>query len=197
MDSKAIEEKILNAAFRVVDKYTISGTRMHLIADEARMVQSNLHYYFKTKQDLMLALLRYIQKSFSDNRQTELEQSPKTLEGQLGGFFQQKKDIITKTPEYDRVQYDFWNLGQVDKDVNQCFFESYDIWRKHISQIITLYDPLIPEEQVWLVTCVMVSMMMGASLQYLNAPGLFDLDAYFQTCLDMVVRYVEPDKKES
>lgn len=44
MDSRVIEEKILNAAFHVVDRYTISGTRMHLIAEEAKMVQSNLHY---------------------------------------------------------------------------------------------------------------------------------------------------------
>ena len=69
MDSRAVEEKILNAAFRVVDRHTISGTRMHLIAEEAKMVQSNLHYYFKTKQDLMLALLRYLQQNFSESRQ--------------------------------------------------------------------------------------------------------------------------------
>ena len=43
MDSRAVEEKILNAAFRVVDRHTISGTRMHLIAEEAKMVQSKLH----------------------------------------------------------------------------------------------------------------------------------------------------------
>lgn len=190
MDSRAVEEKILNAAFKVVDRHTISGTRMHLIAEEAKMVQSNLHYYFKTKQDLMLALLRYLQEHFSGDRQAVLNKAPETLEGQITGFFRQKKDIITRTPEYDRVQYDFWNLGQVDEEVNRCFFESYDIWRKHIAQVICLYAPELPEEKAWLATCVMVSMMMGASLQYLNAPGLFDLDAYFETCLEMIMDYV-------
>ena len=81
MDSRAVEEKILNAAFRVVDRHTISGTRMHLIAEEAKMVQSNLHYYFKTKQDLMLALLRYLQQNFSESRQAVLDKAPGTLEG--------------------------------------------------------------------------------------------------------------------
>ena len=191
MDSRAVEERILNAAFKVVDRHTISGTRMHLIAEEAKMVQSNLHYYFKTKQDLMLALLRYLQQNFSENRQAVLDKAPGTLPGQLAGFFRQKKDIITQTPEYDRVQYDFWNLGQVDEEVNQCFFESYDIWRKHIARVIKLYAPDLPDERIWLATCVMVSMMMGASMQYLNAPGLFDLDSYFEACLKMIMGYIE------
>ena len=61
MESRETEEKILAAAFKVADRYALSGTRMHLIAEEAKLVQSNLHYYFKTKQDLLLALLQYIQ----------------------------------------------------------------------------------------------------------------------------------------
>lgn len=50
------EERILNAALKVVNDVTISGTRMHLIADKADMVQSNVHYYYKTKQDLLKRL---------------------------------------------------------------------------------------------------------------------------------------------
>ena len=36
------EERILNAALKVVNDVTISGTRMHLIAEKADMVQSNV-----------------------------------------------------------------------------------------------------------------------------------------------------------
>ena len=43
------EERILNAALKVVNDVTISGTRMHLIAEKADMVQSNVHYYYKNK----------------------------------------------------------------------------------------------------------------------------------------------------
>lgn len=37
-------EKVLKAALKVVNQATISGTRMHQIAEEADMVQSNVHY---------------------------------------------------------------------------------------------------------------------------------------------------------
>ncbi len=108
MESRETEEKILAAAFKVADRYALSGTRMHLIAEEAKLVQSNLHYYFKTKQDLLLALLQYIQKYFSETRRSVLEQEQGTLEDGIKGFFQQKKNIILNAPEYDRVQVDFW-----------------------------------------------------------------------------------------
>ena len=41
------EERILKAALKVVNEVTINGTRMHLIAEKAGMVQSNIHYYYK------------------------------------------------------------------------------------------------------------------------------------------------------
>lgn len=191
MENKSTEVKILEAAFRVVDRYTISGTRMHLIAEEAKMVQSNLHYYFKTKQDLMLALLKFVQKNFSLEREEILSRSPKNLEGQIQGFFQQKKEIILHNPAYDRVQYDFWNQGQIESQVNEGFFESYNIWRTHIFEVLKMYSPDVEEERLWMAACIMVSMMMGASLQYLNSDKAFELDAYFNGCTEMVISYLE------
>ena len=44
-----VTNKILDAAFEIVAKNKISGTRMHLIAKEAGVVQSNVHYYYPTK----------------------------------------------------------------------------------------------------------------------------------------------------
>ena len=50
MKNKATEQKIMDAALDVVAEKSISGTRVHLIAERAGIVQSNLHYYFKTKE---------------------------------------------------------------------------------------------------------------------------------------------------
>jgi AcrR family transcriptional regulator len=63
--AKDISKKILEATLEVIAKEKISGTRMHLIAKEAAMTQSNLHYYFPTKNDLLIALLDDIQRTGS------------------------------------------------------------------------------------------------------------------------------------
>ena len=63
-----VTNKILDAAFEIVAKNKISGTRMHLIAKKAGVVQSNVHYYYPTKNDLLIALLDRIQKRFTEKR---------------------------------------------------------------------------------------------------------------------------------
>lgn len=191
MNSRDTEEKILEAAFKVADRYAISGTRMHLIAKEANLVQSNLHYYFKTKQDLLLALLQYIQRHFCETRKAVIEHKQESLEEGIKGFFKQKKEIILDAPEYDRVQLDFWRLGQTDEKFAAPFFQFFDRWRKDIFQVLKFYAPEIEDSRIWMAACVMLSMMMGASLQYLESEEVFDLDSYFEACLDMVMKYLD------
>ena len=52
------EEKILDATLRVIESHTISGTRISLIAKEADMLQSNVLYYYKTKEEILVAMQR-------------------------------------------------------------------------------------------------------------------------------------------
>ena len=47
------EEKIMDAALKVVSQNTISGTRTAMIAEEAGMTPSNLHYYYKSKDEIL------------------------------------------------------------------------------------------------------------------------------------------------
>ena len=180
------EARILDAAFKVVNERTISGTRVHLIAKECGMVQSNLHYYFKTKRDLLVALLDSLQDMFTETRLDMMSRFPDTLSGQLQGILEQKKYIITEAPEYDRVQMDYWNQGQIDSTINQSIDNSYRRWREHICETILKYEPELPHEKVNIIAHIMVSMMFGASLQYLCNPSTFDLDVYFTTCLAMI-----------
>lgn len=190
MEYNPMEETILAAAFEVVDRETLNGTRMRLIAEEAGVVQSNLHYYFKTKRDLLLALLRYIQKNFSEKREAVLNQHSNTLADKLSGFFEQKKQIIEEEPQYDRTQFDYWCMGRVDPEINEEFYQSYEIWRKHIAETIRLYDPAVEAETAALLAHIMVSMMMGESLQVLNSKLTVDLDLYVSLCCDMLMEYL-------
>lgn len=184
------EEIILEAALNVIDKNTISKTRMHLIAEEANMSAANLHYHFKTKQELLVALIQYLEKKFSEFREDTFKYVANDLESQVNGFFRQKKELLENGQKYDRVQMDFWSLGQVDEEINGYFRETLDRWRNHMRQVITSHRPEISKEQQDVVAGTMVSLMMGATLQYLNGEAPFDLDAYFKACWKMVMTYI-------
>ncbi len=186
------EQRILDAALRVMAKYSISGTRMHLIAEEAGMAASNLHYHFKTKHDLLLALLAEIQDRFDLERGTIMLQEAHSLRERLAVFFEQKKALILEQPRYDKVQFDFWLLGQSDETVKQDFRRSFDHWRGHLVDSMLEFYPQMKPEYARDLSYVLVSMMMGASMQYLNGDGV-SLDRYFSRCLDMVIGEIEAD----
>lgn len=191
MLNNSAEEKILQAAFAVIAENTINKTRMHLIAERSGMVQSNVHYYFKTKKDLLLAVLDMLQDTFTTERQHIVADDSGSIRDKLKEFLEQKKHIILDVPEYDRVQIDYWSSGQVDEQINAAFIESNRVWREHISDVISCHFPALPEERRSLLASVMISMMMGASLQYLSSPSSFDLDQYFELCLVMIMQQLE------
>nr|WP_101692203.1 TetR/AcrR family transcriptional regulator [Pseudoflavonifractor sp. MCC625] len=182
----------MDAALRVMAKYSISGTRMHLIAEEAGMAASNLHYHFKTKHDLLLALLAEIQDRFDQERSGLMLQETHSLRERLAVFFEQKKALILEQPRYDKVQFDFWLLGQSDETVKQDFRRSFDHWRGHLVESMLEFYPQMEAEYAKDLSYTLISLMMGASMQYLNGDGV-SLDRYFSQCLDMVIGKIEAD----
>ncbi|MCD8350013.1 MAG: TetR/AcrR family transcriptional regulator [Planctomycetaceae bacterium] len=184
--SEKPEDKILDAAMAVVTEQTISGTRMRLIAEQAGMVSSNVHYYYKTKDDLMLALQKRVHAHFRQYRKDALAGADDTLEGKLGALFEQKIDIMLKHAEYDYVQTDFWLQSRVNKSVKKNRQASYNAWRQDVFDVISHYRPDLKEKAVALLVVVIVSMMEGAAMQYLVDRESFDLLAYFRLCSRMV-----------
>ncbi len=183
--------RIIEAALRVVERYTISGTRMALIAKEAKMSTTNLHYHFKTKHDLMMALLQYIQQWFSEMREVDLGGRERNRESQLAGFFEQKKDVLLHHQDLDRVQFDFWSSSHVSPEIYPYFEEAFTIWRQHIMGVILLYEPQHDLEKLKLVAEIMVSMMMGATIQKFGPGDEKHITAYFDSCLKMVNWYLQ------
>lgn len=187
------EEKILEAALEVVRDYTISGTRMHLIAERAGMVQSNLHYYFKTKSELMFALQKKVLDKCLQLRADYGEDKNETLEQQLDVFIAQKKAFIMKYREYDYAEVDFWVQGRINKEIKEGFAESFEGWRAEIHDMLETYVPQLSECTKEYLPYQVVSYLEGATIQYLIDEKRFDLDKYFEFGKKMILRSIEEE----
>lgn len=181
------EDKILDAAFDVVRDYTISGTRIHLVAERAGLFQSNIHYYFKSKRDLLLAVLERLHQHCLDIRADLRDQAVDTLEAQLDVFFEQKKQFILHESKYDYAEIDFWTQAHMDAEIHQSFVASFGKWREEIGCVIARYAPHVSPARREFICALMVSMMEGATMQYLVDPDAFQLNAYFAHCKAMVL----------
>jgi len=190
-------KKIMDAAFEIVAQNKISGTRMHLIAEEAGLVQSNLHYYYPTKNDLMIALLDSIQERFTEKRMSSVDLEKKSFEENIKGLFYEKKDDILNNKKIDYVQFDFWVQGTADPGIREKFKSAFDIWTKNIVEVLK-QEPHFEDEdsaENRMLPYLIISIMMGASMQYLMDEGKFDLNEYFEAGEKMVLNFLKCGKK--
>lgn len=176
-----IEKKILDAAMEVVAKEKISGTRMHIIAKEAQMSQANLHYHFSSKNDIMIALLDCLQERFTEDRTNYIDMDNKTALENIRGFFNQKMNEIFNNKELDYAQFDYWVQGTVNEEIRGKFQNTFNIWRESINEVLKngVKKGEINLKDINMMPYIMVSLMLGASLQYLIDEGKFDLEEYF------------------
>ena len=190
--AKDMNQRILEATLEIVAREKISGTRMHLIAKEASMVQSNLHYYYPTKNDLLVALLDDIQERFSEKRKGTIDLENKAFIENLRGLFEEKKDDIINNKKIDYAQFDYWVQGTVNPEIRSKFQKSFDIWRDNIKEVLkkrTLPED-VDEGRIQMLPYFIVSLLMGASMQYLIDEGKFDLDEYFKMAEKMILCFL-------
>lgn len=188
--SREINDKILNATLEIIAREKISGTRMHLIAKEAGMSQSNLHYYYPTKNDLLLALMEEIQKRFSKKRMESVDIQQKSFEENLHGLFEEKMDDILNHKKVDFAQFDYWVQGTIDPQIREKFEKTYDEWRHNIMSVLEQGNIDKDNKQMEMIPFIVVSLAMGASMQYLIDEGRFDLEEYFKSAEQLILNYI-------
>lgn len=186
------EEKILDAAFDVLQQRTIGGTRMAAIAARAGLFQSNIHYYYKSKRDLLLAVQqKVLQRCITLRRELRAQSACSGLRDELDCFWGQKRRFILEEPWYDYAEIDFWSQSRVDQAMREQMVHSFCNWRREIEDMLAAYAADMDQARRRLLAAVMVSMMEGASMQYLADPEAFDLDEYFAYCGRIVLREIK------
>lgn len=183
------QDRILDAAFDVLEKKTLSGVRMALVAEKAELFQSNIHYYYKSKYELLLAVQKKVMKHCIELRRA-FGGDTSSVDNQIETFWAQKKDFILKEPRYDYAEIEFWAQARIDETIRAEVCHSFSNWRNEIETMLTQFAKNTPPERIKLLSAVMVSMMEGATLQYLADPSAFSLDSYFDYCTEIVKKEI-------
>ncbi len=189
-DEASTEEKIIQATLDVIEEKTISETRMRCIAEKANVYQSNLHYYYKSKKDLLLEAQKEVANRCIQLREEEKRKAKDTLEGQLDVFLNQKLIFIKEEPKYDYAEIDFWIQSRIDEDFKEEFKRSFYGWRKELQNLIEKYATHLEKERQTLLASVIISLLEGATIQYLIDAEAFSVDKYFVYCKELIIREI-------
>jgi AcrR family transcriptional regulator len=189
------EEKILDATLRVIESHTISGTRISLIAKEADMLQSNVLYYYKTKEEILVAMQKRILDIFPKLREELRDNTEDTLESALEVFSKNEENLLKNFPEYNHAEMDFWVQSRTDEDTRTRFSQSYDLWRQEIRDVLVKYVPDLPENLKDILPAQYVSMLEGFTIQYLIDENKIDMTEYFALSRQLILNTVKPYMK--
>ncbi len=186
------KERILDAALDIIQEKTLGGLRTRQVAEKADVVQSNIQYYFISKKDLLLAVQKKVLSRYREIRQHSISllkaESPLSLEDHLGVFINQKIYTIKKEKKYDIAELDFWNQSRLEPDMHREFCRSYESWRREISDMIGSFAPEMPLKKQNLLAGITVSLLEGATVQFLADNQAFDLDLYFAYCKEILTK---------
>lgn len=185
------ENRIMDAALEVVKENTISGTRMHLIAEKADMVQSNLHYYYKTKDDLMYGLQKRVLSRCKEIKKELREHAEDTLESQLDVFMKQKMIFVFEEKQYDFAEIDFWVQSRINEKIRMDFAESFNDWRKDIGDILDRYAGDIQVEKRRHLPHIILALLEGVTLQYLVDEDSMNVEEYFNEVKELIMIKIE------
>lgn len=188
--SAAMEEMIIQATLDVIEEKTISETRMRSIAEKADVYQSNVHYYYKSKKELLLAVQQRVARRCIELRTEALDQAEDTLESQLDVFLKQKMVFIIEEPKYDYAEIDFWIQSRFDDDFKAEFKRSFLGWRNELQVLIKTYAPHFDEGKQILLSSVIISLLEGATIQYLIDPEAFNVTDYFDYAKYLIMKEI-------
>jgi len=129
------KNKILEATFRCIYKKGIAEVSMRSIAKEAHLNQSTLHYYFKTKENLLAEFIQTLFNRFIYDIERRYNHSD-TPERKLEAVFEAGKEFSSGQPKLYTVFVDCWSLAIRNKAMRKMFSDLYEKIAKLIEIIL-------------------------------------------------------------
>lgn len=125
------KSEILNATFRCIYEQGIAELSMRSIARAANMNQSTLHYYFQSKENLLIEFIKALFDFFIYDMEKRFQKSDPP-EKKLEAIFESGEDFAGKQRELFVVFVDCWSLSIRNPAMKKIFSNAYE---KHVNVI--------------------------------------------------------------
>jgi AcrR family transcriptional regulator len=187
--------QLTRAAYNVVGQKGYYEFTIRDIAREAGLSTGLVHYYFKNKKDLLLNLLKEINKNMLVilNRNISKADNPRE---KLNIFMTQAFDLVKNEKDYFYIVIDFWsqvNKSERMKLANSKLFKSY---RDEIAKILQegITKGFFTKMDVDYTATVIISIIQGLIIQYVIDTNAFNYDDYTKKIIKHVNDLVSKKK---
>jgi AcrR family transcriptional regulator len=185
--------QLTTATYRVVSKKGYYNFTIRDIAREAGLSTGLVHYYFKSKEDLLFTLLKVMNDNLRLVLNRELARSSDPGE-KLLIFINQAFSLVEREKNYFYVLIDFWTRINHNERIRKANVKLYKSYRDEISKILEegIQKGLFERADAAYLSTVIISLIQGTIIQYVIDGGAFDYAEYTDRLrgqvLDMVMK---------
>lgn len=196
-DLKAEERRrqILDAATRVIARKGYNGTTMDDIVRESDLSKGTLYWYFKSKKEILLALMERILGEDSAHVEAEMKAGT-TLAEQLQALIDY---AVRMRPDKEceaefKLSAEFWQQATVDPDVKEKYLSTYTVQRELGVNLIkdAVARGEIEEVNAVALTDAIISIFDGLTLRWILNPQSLDLRSSLETVFGLILKGLKP-----
>ncbi len=185
--------QLTRAAYNVVSKKGYYNFTIKDISKESGLSTGLVHYYFKNKQDLMLNLIREMNKNLKKYLNNGLSHSDDPVE-KLKIYITQAFELVKNEENYFYVVIDFFSQINRSERMRKANIRLIDSYRNECARILQegVEKGVFKDIDINYVTTVIISLIQGMIIQYVIDKDAFDYGEYahrvIQQIIDMVLK---------
>ena len=188
-------EQIVDAAAAVITEQGIQNLSLSEIEKKAGMSRGQLTYYFRTKEDILLAVFDRL-VALMDERVGE----PECALGQKAGAWEWIGHLLQKIlvdrpvhPQFGCLQYTFLSQIAHREDFREKLASLYRYWRQQMGTGLAEDYPTLPSGQPirpQAFATLVQALLHGLAMQRTADPQAFDGQEMLALCLDVLGNYL-------
>jgi AcrR family transcriptional regulator len=130
------KQQLLDSARRCIARQGYHQTTMDEIAQEAGLSKGALYWYFKSKDEIFIALCNFMCNEHLEllKQLTEQKMSIRELAFVAGDKF---LELMTDESEHYKVFFEFWSLADENEEIKKAFGTAQKTWHETIANLIS------------------------------------------------------------
>ncbi len=182
-------DRIVDAANEVLAEKGYDATTFKEIARSANVAQGLIHYYFGSKDRLLLEVLKKASERTREEMQRFVAALPEERPRRGMSVLAQQKHRVSRQPEWYRLRYELFALGMRKPELLPSVGELLAKGRRGVGEVLVrLAGKEIADQEA--LSAVMLACFDGLALQKLGDPD-FDLDGAYRVLDRMIGSVVE------
>ncbi|MBP7736037.1 MAG: TetR/AcrR family transcriptional regulator [Spirochaetes bacterium] len=169
--------QLTRAAYKVVGQKGYYDFTIRDIAREAGLSTGLVHYYFKNKEDLLLNLLKEINRNMLVGLNRAITKTDDPRE-KLTIFMQQAFGLVESEKDYFYIVIDFWSQVNKNDRMKRANIKLFKSYREEVSKILKEgYDQgYFVKMDIDFTAAVVISILQGLIIQYVIDNNAFNFE---------------------